>query len=558
VRIFRDGLFPLDIRQTFHPPFAARVDALPLDPDASGYPGILFRKSPVPMWLLELDTRRYLAVNEAALRTYGYAEDEFLRLRPEDLRLPQDRAALEASLASTGDGPVAQGPARHVCRDGTLLDVEVTTQDLRMEGRRLRMVMALDVTAPARAAYRLQRLHAVTSMLARALTPEDVARAVIDEGIVALGARSGSLALLREGGAELEIVRARGYDAEIIERFRRISVAAPLPLSDAVRERRPVFLHTEDERDAAYPDIRDLPRTQPFGPLAAVPLLFEDRPLGAIGLTFPEGFELGDDERAFVLNLAAQAAQAMERARLLDAERRARLEAEAANRAKTEFLSAMSHELRTPLNAILGYADLMEFGLRGPVTAQQLEDLGKIKRAQAHLLGIIDDILNFARVEAGRLEFESEPMEVCPLLEEMETLISPQLAARDLCYACSCDPGLVALADRDRVRQILLNLLSNAVKFTDPGGRVELRGEADGDAVALRVRDTGRGIPAERLEAVFEPIVQIERHRTAAAQQGVGLGLAISREMARCMGADLVAESVAGQGSRFTLMLRRA
>jgi GAF domain-containing protein len=274
------------------------------------------------------------------------------------------------------------------------------------------MVMALDVTAPARAAFRLQRLHAVTSILARALTPEDVARAVIDEGIAALGARSGSLALLREDGAELEIVRARGYDAEIIERFRRMPVAALLPVSDAVRERRPVFLHTEHERNAAYPGIRDLPRTQPFGPLAAVPLLFEDRPLGAIGLTFPEGFELGDDERAFVLNLAAQASQGLERARLLDAERRARLEAEAANRAKTEFLSAMSHELRTPLNAILGYADLMELGLRGPVTAQQLEDLGKIKRAQSHLLGIIDDILNFARVEAGRLEFENEPVEV--------------------------------------------------------------------------------------------------------------------------------------------------
>jgi signal transduction histidine kinase len=137
-------------------------------------------------------------------------------------------------------------------------------------------------------------------------------------------------------------------------------------------------------------------------------------------------------------------------------------------------------------------------------------------------------------------------------------LIAPQVAARGLRYACTCEPGLVALADRDRVRQVLLNLLSNAVKFTDPGGRVELRGESQGDAVALRVRDTGRGIPAGQLDAVFEPFVQIERHRTEAAQQGVGLGLAISREMARGMGADLAVESVAGEGSRFTLLLRRA
>ena len=525
--------------------------------DTPDYPGILFRHSPVPMWILELATRRYLAVNEAALRTYGYTAGEFLRLHPEDLRLPQDRAALEASLASTGDGPVAQGPARHVCRDGTLLDVEVTTQDLELGGRRVRLVMALDVTAPARAAYRLQRLHAVTSLLARALTPEDVARAVIDEGIAALGARSGSLSLLRREGTELEIVRARGYAAEMIERFRHTPLAAPLPLADAVRERRPVFLHTEGERDASYPGIAGLPREHAFGPIAAVPLLFEGRPLGAIGLSFPEGFELGDDERAFVLNLAAQAAQALERARLFDAERQARGEAEAANRAKTDFLSAMSHELRTPLNAILGYVELMEMGLRGPVTPQQLEDLGRIKRAQGHLLGIIDDILNFARVEAGRLEFECAPMEVAPLLDELEPLIAPQLAARGVGYARGGDPGLVALADRDRVRQILLNLLSNAAKFTDAGGRVELRAEADGGAVAIRVRDTGRGIPAERLEAVFEPFVQVDRHLTPATQQGVGLGLAISRELARGMNAELTVRSAPGAGSTFTLALPR-
>ena len=700
-------------------------------PESAGYLGILFRQSPVPIWVLDRETRRYLDVNEAALRAYGYTRGEFLRLGPEDLRLPQDRAALEASLAATGEGPVAQGPALHVRGDGTLLDVEVTTEDLEIGGRPVRVVMAIDVTAPARAAYRVGRLHAVTSALARALTPDEVARAVVDEGIAALGARSGSLALVDAGGAELEIVRARGYAAEQVERYRRIALDASFPLTDSARERRPVFLAGDAERDARYPHLEALRRANGGGAMAAVPLLFEERLLGAIGLNFPEGFELGDDERAFVLNLAQQAAQALERsrlfeaerraraaaeqlqdlsaalaealtveqvaaaamtrgvashgaqagvlalltaeggeleiaaslgyppeacmgpgrrwsaeasipiaeatrtgqavlvgspeawaaryaggayvrkasgsaawaalplvmggapagallwtwlhphdfpadeaalmeavarlcsqalerARLLEAERRARADAEAANRAKTDFLSAMSHELRTPLNAIVGYVDLLEMGLRGPVTPAQLHDLGRIKRAQAHLLGIIDDILNFARIEAGRLEFAREPVEVGPLLDEVETLVAPQLAERGLRYACGGDSGLVALGDRDRVRQILLNLLSNAIKFTDPGGRVEVSAAEEGDAVAVRVRDTGRGIAPERLAQVFDPFVQVDRHRTQAAQQGVGLGLAISRELARGMGAELTAWSAPGEGSCFTLTLPRA
>jgi signal transduction histidine kinase len=218
----------------------------------------------------------------------------------------------------------------------------------------------------------------------------------------------------------------------------------------------------------------------------------------------------------------------------------------------------MSHELRTPLNAIVGYVDLLEMGLRGPVTEGQLHDLGRIKRAQAHLLGIIDDILNFARIEAGRLEYAREPIEVEPLLGELETLVSPQLAERGLSYACGGAPGLVALGDPDRVRQILLNLLSNAIKFTEPGGRVEVGAAEEGESVAIRVRDTGRGIAPERLAQVFDPFVQLDRHRTHSAQQGVGLGLAISRELARGMGAELTAWSAPGEGSCFTLALPRA
>jgi signal transduction histidine kinase len=291
---------------------------------------------------------------------------------------------------------------------------------------------------------------------------------------------------------------------------------------------------------------------------AALPLAVGGVTAGALLWTWLAPREFPPGEAALMETVARLCSQALERARLLEAERSARAEAEAANRAKTDFLSAMSHELRTPLNAIVGYVDLIELGLRGPVTEPQLHDLGRIKRAQAHLLGIIDDILNFARVEAGRLEYARDPVPLKPLLGELETLVAPQLAARGLRYACDCDTALVALGDRDRVRQILLNLLSNAVKFTDAGGAVEVSAAEDGDAVAIHVRDTGRGIAPERLEEIFDPFMQIDRHRTQAAQQGVGLGLSISRELARGMGAELTARSVLGEGSCFTLALPRA
>jgi signal transduction histidine kinase len=339
---------------------------------------------------------------------------------------------------------------------------------------------------------------------------------------------------------------------------RRWSAEANIPIAEATRTGAPVLVGSPEAWAARYGGGAYVRKSSASAAWAALPLTVGGAPAGTLLWTWLTPREFPAAEAALMETVARLCSQALERARLLEAERSARAEAEAANRAKTDFLSAMSHELRTPLNAIVGYVDLIELGLRGPVTAAQVEDLSRIKRAQAHLLGIIDDILNFARVEAGRLEYASEPIEVRPLLDELETLVAPQLAERGLRYARDCGPGLVALGDRDRVRQILLNLLSNAVKFTDAGGTVEVSATEEGDAVAVRVRDTGRGIAPERLEEIFDPFVQIDRHRTQAAQQGVGLGLSISRELARGMGAELTAWSMPGEGSCFTLALPRA
>jgi signal transduction histidine kinase len=205
---------------------------------------------------------------------------------------------------------------------------------------------------------------------------------------------------------------------------------------------------------------------------------------------------------------------ARERAARNDADL-ARVAAEHANDVKAQFLAAMSHELRTPLNAIGGYVDLLCMGIRGPITDAQREDLDRIRRNQTHLLGLINNVLNFAKIEAGHVEYHFEETRLSRLLEGMYALVAPQIQARGLTYeSIPCDPSLVVRTDGEKVQQILLNLLSNAVKFTDSGGHVRLECVALGSVAAIRVVDTGLGIPAGKLEAIFEPFVQVDQNFT--------------------------------------------
>ena len=237
-------------------------------------------------------------------------------------------------------------------------------------------------------------------------------------------------------------------------------------------------------------------------------------------------------------------------------------EAEAASRAKSQFLATMSHELRTPLNAIGGYAELLDMGIRGPVTPEQRADLARLQRAQRHLLGLINEVLDYAKLETGAVQYDLRAVPVCDALAAAEALVAPQARAKRLTLSAPrCAEDVVVRADPDKLRQILVNLLSNAVKFTDAGGRVEFacaRGAGaaarDAGAVAITVRDTGIGIAADQLGRVFEPFVQVRGDLTRTAE-GTGLGLAISRDLARGMGGDLTAESTPGAGSTFTLTL---
>jgi PAS domain S-box-containing protein len=231
--------------------------------------------------------------------------------------------------------------------------------------------------------------------------------------------------------------------------------------------------------------------------------------------------------------------------------------AEAANTAKSEFLTTMSHELRTPLNAIAGYADLLALGIGGQLSPDQQEYVDRIRRSQQHLLTIISDLLDFGRIEAGEVAYAIRPVPLAAVFDSVEPMIQPQAAERQVTIdRTGCVPNVVALADQERVKQILLNLLSNAVKFTPAGGRITVSCAVTDDHVTFSVRDTGIGIPADKLESIFEPFVQLGRTLTTG-HEGTGLGLAIGRDLARAMAGELAAESTPGAGSVFTLTLPR-
>ncbi|HEX5436054.1 MAG TPA: ATP-binding protein [Gemmatimonadaceae bacterium] len=245
----------------------------------------------------------------------------------------------------------------------------------------------------------------------------------------------------------------------------------------------------------------------------------------------------------------------MEAEEARDAAEAARREAEAANQAKSRFLATMSHELRTPLNAIAGYAELMQMEIRGPVTREQHEDLERIRRSQRTLLALVEDVLSFAKLEAGRVEYRIAEIQLDDALAGVEALIAPQAAAKQITYEYHTASSMTRIwADQEKLERIVLNLLSNAVKFTDAGGRITLASEVGDSECFVRVADTGHGIAPEKLESIFEPFTQAETGLTRT-REGTGLGLAISREFARAMGGELTVESMSGVGSTFTLRL---
>ena len=299
---------------------------------------------------------------------------------------------------------------------------------------------------------------------------------------------------------------------------------------------------------------------------AGVPLLVDGFAIGTLCVMDMRPRTWSDEQVAMLVDLAAavmteiQLRLTVEQLELAsEAAHAARAEAERANRAKSEFLAMMSHDLRTPLNAIGGYRQLLELGVHGPLNVGQRETLERIKRAQDHLLHLISEVLSFSQLEARAVSMAWSLVPVDPTVRGLEALVRPQLDAKRLTFVLAGhDPDATMYVDVERLSRIVVNLLTNAIKFTPAGGRVSLDWTAEPERVVIRVSDTGIGIPSDRLEAIFEPFVQIPGQKVMNPD-GVGLGLAIGRRLARAMHGDLRASSVPGEGTTFELtVLRKA
>ncbi len=425
-----------------------------------------------------------------------------------------------------------------------------------------------------------------------ALHPEDAANLVERKALSALGASSAVVVTLGDFppppasvrptehvAPVLRVVHAIGLPEELRALVDQLPLDAPVPLAEVARDGIPLFL----------PDANDLRRYPAWGEAmiaagaasaAIVPVWANGELRGVLGLAWPTPQIFDEDERAFVLTLGVMCAQAIMRAHLRAAERiaseeavaarvaaesateaaiAARAVAEAANESKARFVATISHELRSPMNAVLGYTQLIADETDGPVTAMQRDHLGRMTKAGRHLLGLVEQLLGFARIEAGEEAVHAVPVLLTEIVEQTLTIVRPLAEQKGLrLTVVAPETPLELYTDQGKVRQILINLIANAVKFCERGDVLLLLHVEGVDAevrVYFEVTDTGKGISAAHQLRVFEPfwrVYPVQVHEGGST----GLGLAVARQLARLLGGDVViANSELERGSTFILSL---
>jgi signal transduction histidine kinase len=403
-----------------------------------------------------------------------------------------------------------------------------------------------------------ERLNQVSSALVAALSPQEVAQVILAESLKSLNAVGGGVCLIEPNGTEQRLIAAvaPGIGPEQIENWTTFSLDAPFPVNEVVHGRTLIETESFDTYAQRWPELARMIASAGYQAYLAAPLEIGDRVIGAINLNFKNTRTFCAEEREFLRTVARLAAQAIQRARRYEQEQEARAEAEHASRAKGDFLAAMGHELRTPLSTISGYIDIMLEGVHGPLPELYRRYVERMRAAQKHVNGLIESVLRFAKLDAGKVTYTVATHSVVELLRRLEPLIEPQISAREIALVIQpVERALLVRADAEKAVQILLNLVTNAIKYTSASGLITTAARREGDSVTISVSDTGRGIPADRLERIFEPFVRINADHDT---DGVGLGLAISRQMARAMGGDLEVTSTVGRGSSFTLRLPAA
>ena len=426
------------------------------------------------------------------------------------------------------------------------------------------------------ASYRLRSLASLSGSLTDALTPEDAASLIELKALSALGATSAVVVTLGQFppshtpaaqarkaqaplvASSLVLVHAIGVPSEIRAELERLPLDAPVPLAEVARTGEAVFLHSADEL-RRYPEWSAAMIRVGSRAAAIVPVWANGELRGVLGLTWKTPRTFDEDERAYVTTLGVMCAQAIMRAHLRVAEQRARETAEHANRSKAHFLATISHELRTPLNAVMGYTQLLVEEIYGPVSALQKNHLGRVRASGMHLLDLVEELLSYARIEAGEEHVRAAHVLMSEVAEQSLVLVRPLADEKGLQIRVEGESAPVELfTDVRKLRQILVNLLANATKYTDHGEIVLLmRVEGvDGDARALfEVTDTGRGIAVKNHEHVFDAFWQEDPSMTHEVGS-TGLGLSVARELARLLGGDvLLARSKVARGSTFVVSL---
>lgn len=405
-----------------------------------------------------------------------------------------------------------------------------------------------------RSVNRTLLLQRITAALSEALTPQEVADVVVNQGIAALKATAGCVVLLTEGGTTLKIVQAIGYPQSIIDTWANFLIATPNQIAETVRTRQPIFLENLAAMIARYPNLADIVTLAGNNAWASIPLIAEGKVIGALGLSFTTEQIFNEEDRGFMLTLGQQCAQAIARAQLYEAEKTARAQAETANRIKDEFLAVLSHELRTPLNPILGWAKLLRTRKFDEATRiRALETIERNAKLQTQLIG---DLLDVSRILQGKVRLNLYAVDLkVAIASALETVrLAAEAKSIEIKTVLSHDIGKV-LGDGDRLQQVMWNLLSNAVKFTPTDGLVEVRLEQIGFDAQIQVIDTGKGINPEFLPYVFDYFRQADA-KTTRVFGGLGLGLAIVRHLVELHGGTVQAESLGeGQGATFTVRL---
>ena len=385
--------------------------------------------------------------------------------------------------------------------------------------------------------------------------------------------------LVEEDG-DIRRIETLHYDPDQQSAVRELVKHYPYHVDDrsevaqVIRSQQPMLIPEIDlasVRATADADTkRLLDRVRPSS-FMCVPLIARGRAFGAMSFTMTDsGRRYTSDELEIALEIARRTAVAIDNAMIYRRSLSLRLEAEAASTAKSDFLAKMSHEIRTPINAMMGYAELLQMGIAGPITPNQKAQLDRIRASGTHLTELVGEILDLAKIEAGRMSVEEKVASVGEVADAALALIRPQAATKGVELGSSTNGNGSAptfIGDPQRVQQILTNLLSNAVKFTPGGGQVSVhcnlrprletpngREAVEHDWACVTVMDTGVGIARDDLDRIFQPFVQVDDGYTRN-HGGTGLGLTISRSLAQMMGGDITVESDVGAGSRFTLWL---